>query len=254
MTHRAEPTAPAESYAEQLRRWVHALAASRDEDVADALAEGSSPSQVRLFTEGNAAKRHAKLLQSLEFLAGTFDDFEGLVSAYVGAVPAPAYYTSADGERFLSWLEGAAAPTARQRDYIACVRGRLAVEAAARADRAGHLRFQELRDSAARRAADLDSRSVWRVYLNPSRAWSRFTTPALLDDSATLPADVLFFAAGDTIRTAVLEARGRALVEALVRCGPPTLGEWATLTGETDCKELVALCRDLAEMGLVAFE
>ena len=93
-----------------------------------------------------------------------------------------------------------------------------------------------------------------RASLNPVRAWSRFTTTALLDDDATLPADVLFFAARDEIRTAVLDLHGRELVEELAACGPCTLDDWAGRSQHADREELVTLCRDLAEMGLVAFE
>ena len=93
-----------------------------------------------------------------------------------------------------------------------------------------------------------------RAHLNPVRAWSRFTTTTLLDDDATLPADVLFFAAGEEIRTAILESHGRALVEELASCGPRTLDEWAGRSQHADREELVSLYRDLAEMGLVAFE
>ena len=91
------------------------------------------------------------------------------------------------------------------------------------------------------------------MHLNPSRAWSRFTTLALLDGDATLPADVLFFAAGETIRTAVLEPRGRALIEELAAWGSCALDEWAALSRHADRDELVAVCNDMAEMGLMAF-
>ncbi|MDX1926180.1 MAG: hypothetical protein SFV81_06670 [Pirellulaceae bacterium] len=68
-----------------------------------------------------------------------------------------------------------------------------------------------------------------------------------------LPTDVLFFAASEEIRTAVLAPHGRELVEELTSCAPCTLDEWATRSQHADREELVTLSRDLTEMGLVAF-
>jgi hypothetical protein len=73
-----------------------------------------------------------------------------------------------------------------------------------------------------------------------------------LDDDAALPADVLFFVAGEEIRTAVLDHHGRMLVEELASCGSCTLDEWLSASRSANRHELVALCRDLAEMGLIA--
>lgn len=244
------------AYRDELRRWAPALAGLRTPNgVGHALASGSSPAGLKLFADGNLGKRREKLLAQLEFVGEAFDDFEDLALAYIRTIPPAAYDTTAsDGERFLSWLERTVKLTPQQRDYIACQRGRLAVEAAARVNRRGHLRFQELWRLTSQRSAKLETARNLRVCLNPSRAWSRFLTAALLDDDATLPADVLFFAAGEAIRTAILESQGRALVEELAGHGPCTLKEWAALSRHADRTELVALCHELAEMGLVAFD
>ena len=251
-------TDPSESeltYRDELRHWVPALAGFQPSTgVCDALAPGSSPIGLKLFAEGNLSKRREALRAQLEFVAEVFDDLDELVSAYVRSVPPVAYdVTASDGERFLSWLERTGEQTPRQRDYVACQQARLAVEAAARADRPGHRRFQELWSLTPQLAAELDTAPTLRACLNPVRAWSRFTTTTLLDDDAALPADVLFFAAGEEIRTAVLDPHGRELVEELASCGPCTLDEWAGRSQHADREELVTLCRDLAEMGLVAF-
>ena len=247
---------PALTYRDEIRCWVPALAGFQaTTGVCDALAPGSSPIGLKLFAEGNLKKRREKLQTQLESVADAFDDLEDLVSAYIRNVPPAAYdTTTSDGERFLSWLERTGDLTPRQRDYVSCQQARLAVEAAARADRPGHRRFQELWSLTPQLAAELDTDPGLRAYLNPIRAWSRFTTTTLLDDDATLPADVLFFATGDEIRTAILEPHGRALVEELASCGPRTLDEWAGRSQHADREELVSLYRDLAEMGLVAFE
>lgn len=242
------------TYRDELRRWVPALAGFQGTTgLCDALAAGSSPIGLKLFAEGNLKKRREALQAQLDFVAAAFDDFEDRVSAYIRSVPPVAYdVTTSDGERFLSWLERTGALTPQQRDYVSCQRARLAVEAAACADRPGHRRFQELWSLTPKLAAELDTAPGLQAHLNPIRAWSRFTTTALLDDDATLPADVLFFAAGEEIRTAALDPHGRALVEELASCSPRTLEEWAGRSQHADRRELVDLCRELAEMGLVA--
>ncbi len=250
MTDRTETSEP---YPEQLRRWARALAAGRADDLGTALADGSSPAHVKLFTESNRTKREEQLRMQLDFVAGALAGFEHLLGAYLGEEPPAAGDTTADAARFLGWVERTCNSPPEQRDHVACQRARHAVEAAAKRNRAGHLRFQELWSGAARLADEIDRAPGLRVHLNPIRVWSRFTTPALLDDDAALPADVLFFVARDTIRTAVLEAHGRILVEELASRGPCTLDQWAGLSRHADREGLVELCRDLAEMGLVAF-
>ncbi len=252
MTDLSEPDL---TYQDELHRWVPALAGFQIMNgICDALAPGSSPVGLKLFAEGNLKKRREKLRAQLVFVADVFDDLEDLVSAYVRSVPPAAYdRTASDGQRFLSWLERTGALTPPQCDYVACQQARLAVEAAARAARSDHLRFQELWGLTPPLAAELDTAPGLLAHLNPVRAWSRFTTTALLDDEVTLPADVLFFAAGEEIRTAVLDRDGRALVEELAVCGPCTLDDWAARSGHADREKLVALCRDLTEMGLMAF-
>ncbi|MBX9788104.1 MAG: hypothetical protein K2Y37_04255 [Pirellulales bacterium] len=251
MTDLTEPESP---YAEQLRRYARALAAGRADDVSAALAEGSSPAHVMLFTEGNRAKRHEKLRAQLEFVAVAFTGFENLLAAYLRDRPPAASDTGAgDADRFLEWLGKTCGLTPEQHDYVACQRARHAVEAEAFRNRAGHVRFQELWATAQRRAAALDTDAGLRVHLNPIRAWSRFATAALLHTERVLPADVLFFAVGTEICTAVLEPKGRERIEELASYGPCTLNQWAGRTRHADGGELVELCRDLAEMGLVAF-
>lgn len=252
MTDLSEPDL---TYQDELHRWFPALAGFQTiNGICDALSPGSSPLGLKLFAECNLKKRREKLRAQLEFVADAFDDLEDLISAYVRSVPPAAYDTTAcDGQRFLWWLERTGALTPPQCDYVVCQQARLEVEATARAARADHLRFQKRWNLTPQLAAELDTALGLLAYLNPVRAWSRFTTTALLDDDMTLPADVLFFAASEEIRTAVMDGHGRALVEELALCGPCTLDDWAARSGRADREELVALCHDLTEMGLMAF-
>lgn len=242
-------------YQDELHRWVPALAGFQTiNGICDALSPGSSPVGLKLFAEGNLKKRREKLRAQLEFVADVFDDLEDLISAYVRSVPPVAYdMTACDGQRFLRWLERTSTLTPPQRDYVVCQQARLEVEAAARAARSDHLRFQQLWNLTPKLPAELETALGMLVSLNPVRVWSRLTTTALLDDDMTLPADVLFFAAGEEIRTAVMDHHGRALVEELALFGPCALDDWAARSRYADREELVALCRDLTEMGLTAF-
>ena len=243
-----------DTYREQLARWARSLAAAQNHAVDDVLAAGSSAFHVKMFTDGNLDKRFNKLTNALEFAAPAFEDFEDLVAAYVRELPLAAYDTgSSDAERMLRWLEQKTKLTLRQRDFVQCQRARHAVEAAARNNRAGHVRFQELASLAVELAATLDANPALMIQLNPIRAWTRFFTTALLDDDATPPVKVLFYAAGTDVATALLEPLGQALVTELDKYGPCGLDEWAMLSDQADRDGLVEFCRDSAEIGLVAF-
>jgi hypothetical protein len=243
-----------DTYSEQLTGWAQALAAARHEALQGALAEGTLPLQVQMFTAGNRAKRLDKLQKHLRFLTDAFNDLDQVLLAYFRESPLAAYYTlSTDGERFLDWLEGSRALTPEQQDYVLCQRARHAVEDEGRRNRREHLRFQELWSVAGRLAAELDTNPGLLIYLNPIRAWSRFATPVLLDDEALPPADVLFFAVRNEISTAVLEPHARVLLGELASLSPCHLNDWPRRSTLADQEELGALCRDLAEMGLVAF-
>jgi hypothetical protein len=243
-----------EGYADRLARWARALAAGEPDAVRDALADGSSPSQVEMFVEGNFDKRCQLLAKQLEFVAAAFDDLEELLHEYLHAVPMAADATGAsDADRFLAWLERTQQPTPEQRDYLACQRARHAVEFAARTNRHAHLRFQELWSVAGRLSEELGTNPGLRVHLNPLRVWSRFETPALLGGAAAPPADVLFFAVRSSVSTAVLDAGGQELVRALEAGGPCALDEWAALCPQVGEDGVASVARDLAAMGLVAF-
>jgi hypothetical protein len=247
-------TRPSDTYSEQLARWAQALAAARHEAVHGALAEGSLPLQVQMFTAGNRAKRLEKLQKHLRFLVDAFNDLDQLLLAYCRESPLAAYFTlSTDGERFLEWLEGTHTLTPEQQDYVRCQRARHAVEDEGRRNRRGHLRFQELWSVADRLAAELDTNSGLLIHLNPIRAWSRFATRVLLDEESLPPADVLFFAVRNEISTAVLEPQARGLLGELASLSPCHLDDWARRSTLADQGELGEFCRDLAEMGLVAF-
>ena len=247
-----------ETYREQLARLVRTMTtANREADVVGDLAGASSAAQVKIFVEGNLEKRLDKLQVQLSFVADAFEDFDELLIAYMRVNPPVAYDSAlSDGERMLAWLvdssEVELSPV--QRDYLACQRARHAVERKAELQRAKHVHFQDLRSLAEAALSQLAVGADLRVYLNPIRAWGRFETAALLDDqSDRLPCDVLFFADGEEIASAVFELEGQALLNQLADNEPCTLDEWNRISYLAEREELTELCRDFSQMGLIAF-
>jgi hypothetical protein len=249
-----------ETYREQLTRLAQSLASGHNNDIFDDLAAGSTQARVRLFTDGSLDKRFESLSQQLEVVTPAFRDLADLIVEFVYAVPLAAYDTSAsDGERFLEWLERTQTPLPEQRDYIACQRARHAVEDAARKNRLGHVRFQELLSLADTLANEMELNRSLEIRPNPIRVWSRFETAELLNESAILPATVVFFPVGTEIRTVVLEGDALERVRELAAFGPVSLDQWLRLlepfVGFEDVRrrDQIAFCRDLADLGLLAF-
>jgi len=244
-----------ETYQRQIVRLVKAMSRAEDEAaVANDLAAGSDAACVKMFVDGNLEKRRDKLEHQLEFVAEAFEEFDELIREYIRSGSSLAYDTAeSDGERMLLWLTETKSLSPEQLDYITCQRARHAVEDLARKSRLKHVRFQELCSLTDRWLLEFDSSADLQVYLNPIRVWSRFETLALLDEDSTPPANVLFYAAGEEVGTAVLELEGQALINELADYQPCTLAEWVTLTSQAEPAELIETCRDLAEMGLVAF-
>jgi hypothetical protein len=243
-------------YRAQITACARALAVADNAVVAPFLPAGVADAAVKMFTDGNLDKRFQKLTDQLELLADSLDDLEELIVRYVRTVPLAAYDTGCtDAERFLLWLPEQRELTPAQRDLVACQRSRHAVEFAGRKQRLAHVRFQELASMAEPLSAEWGTNPELRIALNPIHVWATFETTALLDEDTDVPASVLFFAVRNEVRTAVLEADGRELVRALAISGPCRLDDliFGGAAG-VEQDELIDLCRDLAEMGLAAFE
>ncbi len=278
-----------DAYREQIQRCARALAAVKPAEVAGDIDAGDIDAgdvieHVKMFTDGNCEKRFEKARDQVEFIKAAFENLDDLVAEYIFSESLVAYDTGcSDGERFLDWLVRAKNPTPEQSDYITCQRSRHGVENLARNRRMAHVRFQELWSIADRLIDELQSNRGIHIYLNPIRRWTTFQTNALLDKEATTqpravcsgrrnyrsapnirkkfqnkhasraPANVLFYACEDQIRTAVLELSGQALIRVLEKCDRCTLDAWLALAPEADEHQLVDLCHEGAEMGLLAF-
>lgn len=240
-------------YRDQIQRCAQTMSLGYVEDVRPFLANGMTVEQVKLFTEGNLDKRFEKVLDQTELLKSAFDNLDDLVHEYILEVPLAAYDTGcSDGDRFLKWLALTHDTTAEQQDHMACQLARHEVENVARRNRLGHIRFQELRSMTDRLLLEVETNPKLRIHLNPIRAWATFQTNALLDEAASAPADVLFFANGPQIRTSIFEDDSQWLVETLASHGPITLTDWKRLDRSASRSALIEFCLDAAEMGLVA--
>src|SRR5690606_8627024 len=105
----------------------------------------------------------------------------------------------ADADRFLDWLERHADLDDEQRDFVAALRGRRAVEFVAVKQRLAHARFQDLLRHTNTRLDQLETNGRLTIYLNPIHVWSQFETRALLNDDAEIPATVLFVPCGSDV-------------------------------------------------------
>jgi hypothetical protein len=222
----------------------------------EGMARGVPIERLQLFVEGNAQSRRQKLEAQLAFVAPAFSDFKALVARYARETALSAYDTgAADGARFLDWVGRTRQPTDVQRDFLACQQARFTVEAAARANRSGYLRFQELWSTAEFLSRELATNPALQVLLNPIRVWARCQTEALLRGAARPPADVLFYALRGGVRAAVLERDARRRLLELESAGPVTINGWleARRAGNLRRIELVRFCRHLARLGLAAF-
>ena len=244
-----------ETYKQQLQRIARAMATARSADILGDLEEGSKPELLKEFVDGNLDKRLDKLDKGLELVKDSLgEQFEEMAVEFIKSLPLGAYDSGQyDGEKFLVWLVENKSLTPEQHDHVACQRARHAIENLGRNKRLAHVRFQECASLADELANDLETNPDLQIHLNPIRVWSMFETGELLGENIDEPIDVLFFAVRNETSTAVLEVNGRELVKELATLAPVSLATWAVLSEHADRDELIELCRDLAEMGLVAF-
>ena len=241
-------------YRDQIRRCAQAMTLGHNEDVRPFLARGFRVEQVKLFTDGNLDKRFEKVVDQVRLLKSAFEHLNDLVDEYIHEVPLAAYDTGcSDGDRFLRWLRLSRVTTPAQYDHITCQLARHEVEAVARKNRLGHVRFQELWSTVTTLSHDLNTNPDLRILLNPIRAWATFQTNVLLGEDTDTPADVLFFACGSQIRTSVFEEIGQQYLKTLVSHGPLTLKDWQRIDRSASQNDLTEFCLDAAEIGLLAF-
>ena len=243
-----------ETYAETIKRLTRAMVMNDKKTVLAGVDKGFGRVNVDLMVDGSLDKRFMMVKMHLELLVDHIEEFDQWCTEYTEEIPTPAISTfTADAEGMLNWLVENKPLTPEQRDLVTCQQSRHAIEEAARGCRAAHVRFHELASLAETLAEELETNESLVVHLNPLRLWTHFESKILLEEDEPPPVDVLFFAVGRDIRTAVLEPSSRALVEELSEVGPCTIGQWAVVTQHADRDELIEFCRDTAAMQLIAF-
>jgi len=246
-------TIPHALHREPTRRYAHTMAI-RQGDVPDhGLPVTTEVDRPRIFSIGTSTQRLRKLHEACAMLADGMDDLEELIVEYVRTVPLSARDTGrSDAERFLNWLDRHDTLSAEHRDYVRCQQSRNVVEFVAVMRRLAHVRFQELLSMNERLLVELETNPRLVVHLNPIHVWSRFETRALLDDTDTVPASVLFFPVGSEIRTIAIEPEGEELIQLLERSGAMRVKDVRKLWPKEDHGMLHELLTELAEIGVVA--
>jgi hypothetical protein len=208
---------------------------------------------VRLLPDAAMDARLRRLQSDCELLADGFDGLDEQIEAYVACTPMPTGdVRGADADRFLDWLERHADLDDEQRDFVAALRGRRAVEFVAVVQRLAHARFQELLRHTNARLDQLATNDRLTVYLNPIHVWSQFETRALLDEGAEIPATVLFVPCGSDVRTIVVEPAAGQLINDLDAAGPLQIKDLLRRTPRDQKDACMALVRQLAAVGVVA--
>ena len=246
-------------YADQLRHIAHSLAVGKNDQVTNVISERDTLEKVYLFTSGNLEKRFDKLMDEAELLEDELENLEDLIVKYVREQPLQAYDTgTSDVANFMKWLGQQIDLTPEQRDLTVVLRSRTATEEVGRRNRMAHVRFQELRSLVEELAAELGINQSLRIRLNPVRLWAVFESTLFLDEeeAPTGGVEVLFYALGNEVRTAVLEPEARAVMRTLSECEPcplEELHERVDLTAGVAKDELQEILLDSADAGLIAF-
>ena len=241
-----------DDYRKQIRQCAHSLAVANNDRVIAYLPSPDEGVMVDVYTDGNLDKRIWKLTDQFEFMKNEFDDLDDWMQEYIHEIPLQAYDTGAsDSSIFLDWVLENKTLTAEQKDCIACHQSRIAVEETARVNRIAHVRFQDRMTVGESLIDELETNAELWLHVNPIRVWATFATTLLLDDEADLPAAVLFFPVGVDIRTAVLEADGRELIERLELLSPCRLQTLIQTLAGWERGEVVDVVHDLLGMGLV---
>ena len=243
-----------QEYREQLDRLAMAMSmANHESDVARDLSPGVPPDRVKMFVDGNLDKRVDKLTGELEFVRPAFENLDQLIVDYIRSQPMASMDSSAsDALSMLQWLAQTRDITAVQQDYLTCQRARQRVEQLGRSHRVEHVHFHDLRSLTKDLLPGLEAGQDVRLLVNPLRVWARFMTAEFLDDGESPPAEVVFFAVGSEIATAVIEPWGRTLLDELASLAPCSVASWTALSEHGDRDDILEFVHSLTELGLLA--
>lgn len=209
------------------------------------------PVRIQSVSQHDMANRYSSLKHACQLLLGEFDELDFLMDLYLEEVPLSRRTALTDAENFLEWLTLRVDLTDEQRDAVVCQQSRHSVEFVAVKQRLAHARFQELLSNNQRLATELGSNRTISVHFNPAHIWATLETRVFLDDEATIPATVLFFAVGDAVEGAVIEADLIPLLQQLKK-GAARVNQLTGALAHYTRQDLLDILRELAQLGIIA--
>lgn len=154
-------------------------------------------------------------------------------------------------EKTLNGLDRCCRLIPTHQGVVAAERARLQIEAVLETRRERHQRFQRLRQD-----MESDSLSIEQayLYLNPGCRWIRMCDTMLPGQHEAPSGSVLFFLSGDSVQGLHMSLEGQVLINELADYQPCTIRQWANLSTLADARQLTAMARHWADIGLVAWE
>jgi hypothetical protein len=240
-------------YSEQLHRWSCMLSGHRLEEFHVELARNPAGEGARLHLANAVGDRRDMLRRALGLVALAFPNLDAQLDAFLRSSPFTAFdLENSDAENCLRWMADTLPLTPRQASFVGYQLGELAVEALARRDRGGYVRFQRMLGHGPigwEHPAQPGAGPI--LHVNPTRAWRRLVTPGSASDGPGEPRDALFYAAGGAVRYLPPDPETAELVRKLIELAPCPLEEWAAHAGDAG-ESVRGLAARLAREGFLA--
>lgn len=185
-------------------------------------------------------------------LLDRFSQHQKLIQDYIYQVPIKRHENQqADCQRFLTWIASRQDITEAERDILNDQKSRRAVEFLAIQKCLAHFRFQSRLDGQTSFNVNSASHLTESIYLNPIHVWSTFETTTLLAEGTPVPASVIFFQVGETVKTLVPNQVGLELLRHLLS-GPQRLRCLLRQTPKSERESLLITLKKLLQTGVIA--
>ena len=238
-------------YETQLSRYAQALAAGQIEPVLPDLVGGSGPADVQRYVDNAVGERVRMLVEDAQLVGLVVDGLETKALDYIQQTPRDAYeYGRRETPRFLNWLRDTTPLSARQLDFVAYQLAEFACLELAYECRDEYLRFVAAREQQAAAQRCLHEIPNPLLHINPVRVWSQLAVASGADDSP-IPRPTLFYAHGEQIQHATLDASRVACWRRLEEMAPCEPSAWARAHG-WPMVDAMTLAASWIEQGLIA--
>jgi hypothetical protein len=198
------------------------------------------------------AQSGRRIARDREWLPQGQEEWEGWIEEYLRASAAKEPRSPAeDAERFLDWLADSS-PQFRDECSLVAMREEWAPsERAALCQRLAHARFQRRWRAGLSRLPQLSPRSRLIATLNPIHVWATLAESRPEEEADATPIDVLFFPAGEEIRSVRLGFDAATLLRRLEPRGR-TVRQLVRSVPDLSPAEGLELLRDLCQAGAIA--